>query len=73
MMAEIHQIPPRNYTCPGLAKPWVWIPPVGREELLKRLKDAFEFNVHERERENLCSMAYQEIKRLYAAGESKDK
>lgn len=41
----------------GLRKPWQWIQPKGTTELINRLIEARDFNVHERERENLCSVA----------------
>lgn len=50
----------------GLATPWVWVQPRTTDELLARLHDAFDLAVHERERENLCSCAFIEIKRLVA-------
>ena len=49
---------------PGLAKPWCWIQPKGTDEILRRLLDAREFSVDERERENMCSVAHGEIVRL---------
>ena len=50
----------------GLRKPWVWVQPKNREELIQRLLDAREYAVPERERENLCSVAY-ELLRSQAA------
>lgn len=41
----------------GLATPWQWVQPRGHDELVKRLLEAADFRVHERERENLCSCA----------------
>ena len=46
----------------GLRKPWVWVQPKDRAELIQRLLEAREYAVHERERENLCSCAYEELK-----------
>ena len=51
---------------PGLAKPWRWIQPRGTDEILKRLLEAREYSVDERERENMCSVAHGEIVRLRA-------
>jgi len=51
-------------TPPGLHKPWTWIQPRGDQELLARLQDGFLLAVHERERENLCSVAHARIKAL---------
>lgn len=48
----------------GLKKPWTWVEPRGTEELIQRLVEASEYNVHERERENLCSLAAAKIKKL---------
>jgi len=49
---------------PGLAAPWKWIQPRGTDEILKRLADARDLAVPERERENMCSVAHGEITRL---------
>ena len=54
---------------PGLADPWKWIQPRTDAELVKRLRQAAEYNVHERERENLCSCA---ASRLAAAVAGRD-
>ena len=43
---------------------WVWVQPRDQNELLRRLADARDLDVAERERENLCACAYTEIKRL---------
>ena len=48
----------------GLAKPWRWEQPRDDDELLARLHDGFSLAVHERERENLCSVAYGRIKAM---------
>ena len=37
---------------------WTWVPPKNRDELLTRLAEARDLNVPERERENLCAVAY---------------
>jgi hypothetical protein len=49
---------------PGLAQPWRWIQPRNDEELIKRLQQAADYMVHERERENLCSVAAYRLKAL---------
>jgi hypothetical protein len=49
---------------PGLAQPWRWIQPRNDEELIKRLFEAADYMVHERERENLCSVAAYRLKAL---------
>ena len=41
----------------GLRKPWVWVQPLNPMDLVSRLEEAADLNVHERERENLCSCA----------------
>lgn len=51
---------------PGLAKPWAWIQPNDDAELIDRLLQAADYNVHERERENLCSVAAHRLKDLLA-------
>ena len=48
----------------GLRKPWQWEQPRGDDELLARLRDGFMLAVHERERENLCSVAHGRIKAM---------
>lgn len=48
----------------GLAKPWVWVQPKTTQELIQRLLEAREYMVHERERENLCSVAALELQAL---------
>ena len=48
----------------GLRKPWQWVQPHGDDELLARLRDGFMLAVHERERENLCSVAHVRIKEM---------
>lgn len=55
-------------TCPivGLRQPWQWYQPKDRAELKRRLLEARDFAVNERERENLCSCAHGEIERLEA-------
>ena len=45
----------------GLRKPWRWVQPQTTTELINRLIEARDFNVHERERENLCSVAAAKI------------
>lgn len=45
----------------GLRRPWQWVQPKDRAELIQRLLEAREYAVHERERENLCSMAYEAL------------
>ncbi len=55
-----------NTSIPGLARPWRWIQPKGTDEILRRLLDARDLNVLERERENMCSVAHGEIVRLRA-------
>lgn len=55
-MAETNKLPI------GLRKPWQWEQPRDDDELLARLRDGYMFAVHERERENLCSVAYGRIK-----------
>ena len=47
----------------GLRKPWSWVQPKSREELIQRLFEAREYAVPERERENLCSMAYEALRK----------
>lgn len=49
---------------PGLVTPFVWIQPRTDAELLKRLAEARDYNVNERERENLCSAAHDRLKAL---------
>ena len=51
-------------TIPGLAVPWTWIQPRSDAELIERLKQGAEYAVHERERENLCSVAARRIAEL---------
>lgn len=51
----------RNSQPVGLRKPWVWMQPKDQAELVQRLLEAREYAVHERERENLCSMAYEAL------------
>lgn len=46
----------------SLRKPWAWVQPKNREELIQRLLEAREYAVPERERENLCSMAYEALR-----------
>ena len=48
----------------GLCKPWQWVQPRNDDELLARLRDGFMLAVHERERENLCSVAHGRIKAM---------
>lgn len=48
----------------GLRKPWQWEQPRDDDELLARLRDGFMLAVHERERENLCSVAHGRIKAM---------
>lgn len=55
---------------PGLAKPWRWIQPRTDAELIERLIQAREYNVHERERENLCSVAAERLQQLIATLEA---
>ena len=47
-----------------MADPWVWRQPTNQAELLSRLADARDLDVPERERENLCACAHEEIVRL---------
>ena len=47
----------------GLRKPWQWVQPMNRAELTQRLLEAREYAVPERERENLCSCAYEELRK----------
>ena len=49
---------------PGLARPYAWIQPVTYEQLLERLAQAREYAVNERERENLCAVAHDELNTL---------
>ena len=51
----------------GLRKPWVWIEPRTHAELVKRLREAAEYAVHGRERENLCNLAANVITNLLGA------
>lgn len=53
-----------NKLIPGLAVPWIWIQPRNDAELIERLKQASEYMVHERERENLCSCAAIRLREL---------
>ena len=46
----------------GLRKPWQWVQPKNRAELIQRLLEAREYAVPDRERENLCSMAYKALR-----------
>lgn len=46
----------------GLRKPWAWVQPKDRAELVQRLLEAREYDVPPRERENLCSMAYEALR-----------
>ena len=48
----------------GLRKPWQWFQPETTSELITRLIEASDFMVHERERENLCSVAAAKIRTL---------
>jgi len=48
----------------GLRKPWQWFQPETTSELITRLIEASDFLVHERERENLCSVAAAKIRTL---------
>lgn len=50
----------------GIRKPWQWVQPHGTDEILARLADCRDLNVSERERENMCSVAHEEIKRQAA-------
>lgn len=59
-MTALKATKPAAHTPVGLRQPWKWVQP-SRDELLPRLRDAFELNVPARERENLCSVAYSEI------------
>ncbi len=56
----------KNSQIVGLRKPWAWYQPRGTDEILKRLFEAREYAVDERERENMCSVAHGEIVRLRA-------
>ena len=48
----------------GLRSPWAWVQPRDTAEIKQRLLEARDFMVHERERENMCSVAHGEIERL---------
>ena len=48
----------------GLRKPWQWIQPKTTSEIITRLIEASDFMVHERERENLCSVAAGKIRTM---------
>ena len=50
---------------PGLAKPWVWIQPKNDAELIDRLLQAADYNVHECERENLCCVAAYRLMEIF--------
>lgn len=47
-----------------MTDPWVWRQPTDQADLLARLADARDWDVPERERENLCACAHTEITRL---------
>lgn len=47
---------------------WKWIQPT-QDQILPRLRDCFELNMCERERENMCSVAHGEIVFLRAENE----
>ncbi len=49
----------------GLRQPWQWVQPATDADLVARLIEAREYAVHERERENLCSVAAGRIGALY--------
>ena len=55
---EWHRLNPDIPMPYGIREPWVWHQPKDRAELLKRLAEARDMKVHERERENLCSCAF---------------
>ena len=50
----------------GLRQPWQWVQPVDDAALVARLIEARDYAVHERERENLCSVAAIRIDALCA-------
>lgn len=43
---------------------WTWVQPYGIDEIQSRLANARDFAVPERERENLCGVAYNTIAKL---------
>ena len=43
---------------------WVWVQPKTKGELLTRLAEARDLSVPERERENLCAVAYTYIRNM---------
>lgn len=45
----------------SIDKPWVWVQPKDRAELLQRLADARDLAVPEKERENLCACAHEAL------------
>ena len=51
-------------TPPGLRQPWFWVQPRTIGDILNRLTDALEYAVPERERENMCSVAFGTIARM---------
>lgn len=53
---------PSQHPIIGLRKPWVWVQPKDRDALILRLLEASEYKVHERERENLCRLAYDALR-----------
>ena len=46
---------------------WMWVQPLDRAALLRRLADARDLDVPSRERENLCAVAHGDISRLAEA------
>ena len=52
---------------PGLREPWTWVQPEGLEEVMDRLADARDFRVPDMERENMCSVAHYEMRKLQKA------
>ncbi len=53
----------------GLRQPWQWVQPLDDAALVARLIEARDYAVHERERENLCSVAAARIGALRAENE----
>ena len=45
-----------------LRTPWKWVEPANRKELIQRLLEARDYAAPERERENLCSVAYEALR-----------
>lgn len=60
----------KNHPILGLRDPWQWVQPRTTDEILNRLLECRQFHVHDRERENMCSVAIGEITRLSGLVES---